>query len=167
MAGTPDFDPVTGGAQTSILVPAGETKKARVPLTIRSADFTSFNFKAPTRCTLVLTASAVVPGGSNDPNPSNNVASVEVNVIDKNDAEGTTAAAHETLVKSANPTALTITDGKPSAAKSLRAAVVNADYELVAENPGDAITLSAKTTCPGLILGRPVCNPVTGVTRWR
>ena len=110
MAGTPDFDPVTSGRRRSILVPAGKTKKAKLPLTIRSADFTSYNFKAPARCTLVINASAVVAGGSNDPNPSNNRAVVEVNVVDKNDVEEPTATAHETLVKSANPTAMTIAE---------------------------------------------------------
>ena len=30
----------------------------------------------------------------------------------------------------------------------------------MAENPGDAITLSASTTCSGLTLGTPVCHPL-------
>jgi len=160
MAGDPDFDPTTPTADTSILVPAGTTKKAKIPLFIRSGDFTSFNFKAPTRCTLIITASAVVAGGSNDPNPSNNRAVVEVNVVDKRDPAQTTANAHETLVKSAKPTRLTIPATKSMATKTLKAAVVNADYKPVAENPGDAITLSASTTCTGLTLGTPVCDPL-------
>lgn len=84
------------------------TKQAKLPVKIRSADFDSFNFKAPTRCTLVITASALVTGGSNDPNPSNNRVVIEVNVVDKTDVEQTTANAHETPVKSASPTTLTI-----------------------------------------------------------
>jgi len=160
MTGAPDFVPITLPADTSIVVPAGKVRKARLPLTLRSADFTSFNFRAPTRCTLVVTASAVVAGGSNDPNPSNNRAVIEVNVVDRHDLEETTASGHETLVRSIGPTGLVIPLTRSSATKMLRAAVVNADYRPAAEIPGDPITLSASTTCTGLALGTPVCDPV-------
>ncbi|MBI3784797.1 MAG: DUF4215 domain-containing protein [Deltaproteobacteria bacterium] len=156
VAGVPDFIPSTPLADTSILVPAGKTKKARLPLTINSSDFDSFNFKAPTRCTLQIIAAAVVGGGSNDPMPDNNIAVVELNVVDKNEVEETTT--HETLIKSAMPTSLNIGSGKASAVKTLKAAVVNADYKPTAESPGDPITLSASTTCAGLSLGTPICD---------
>jgi len=161
VAGSPDFVPKTPAADSSILVPAGKTKQAKLPLTINSTDFDSFNFKAPTRCTLVLTASAVVSGGNNDPTPDNNVAVVELNIVDKNDPEHTTTTTHETTIKSASPTTLNIKPGNSSATKTLKAVVGNADYRPTAETPGDPITLSASTTCSGLTLGAPICDAKT------
>ena len=154
--GAPHF----GNGQNSILVRARNTKKASVPLTIHSGDFTSFNFKAPARCTLALTASAVVAGGSNDPNLSNNQTIVELNVVDKNDPEQTTK--HETTIKSAAPTTVTIARGKATATKKLTAVVGNADYRPTAETPGDAVTLQASTSCSGVMLSTPVCDSITG-----
>ncbi|MBI3782986.1 MAG: hypothetical protein HY270_06250, partial [Deltaproteobacteria bacterium] len=161
VAGLPDFVPSTPVADTSILVPAGKTKKAKLPLTINSTDFTSFNFKAPTRCTLLVSASDVIAGGNNDPSPANNVAAVEINVIDKNDPEHSTTTVHESVVKSANPTKINIGLTKPSATKTLSATLENADYTPTAESPGDVISLNASTTCPGLMLGAPVCDSTT------
>jgi cysteine-rich repeat protein len=161
LAGLPDFLPKTPDPDTSILVPAGKTKKAKLRLTINSVDFESFNFKAPTRCTLLISAADVIPGGNNDPSPANNVAMLEINVVDKNDPEQTTATVHESLVKSSPPTKINIRLNKASTSKTLSARLVNSDYKPAAENPGDAITLSASTTCPGLTLGTPVCDPTT------
>jgi RHS repeat-associated protein len=156
LAGTPDFDSRTTGSQSSILVRAGKMKTAKVPLVIHSSDFTTFNHKAPTRCALVFTARAVVSGGTVDPMPSNNTAVVELNVVDKNDAEHTER--HESYVKSVKPTSLKIALGKQSQTKVLRATIGNADYQPVAETPGDAITLSASTDCAGLALSGPICD---------
>jgi hypothetical protein len=152
--GTADF----GNGQNSILVAAGETAKATVPLTIQSGAFTSFNFKAPTRCPLVLTASLVV--GGTDPNPSNNQAIVELNVVNKNYPQET--ARHETTITSAAPTAITIAQKAATGAKKLTAVVGNADYLPKPETPGDAITLQASTSCSGLTLSTPVCDSTTG-----
>ncbi|HVM98046.1 MAG TPA: thrombospondin type 3 repeat-containing protein, partial [Candidatus Acidoferrales bacterium] len=159
LAGLPDFVSSTPVADTSILIPAGKTKKAKLPLTINSADFDSFNFKAPARCTLLISAADVIAGGYNDATPSNNVAVVEINVVDKSDAEQTSV--HESLVKSANPTKINIPLNQPFATKTLSAKVVNADYKPIAENPGDAIALSASTSCSGLTLGAPICDAST------
>jgi alpha-tubulin suppressor-like RCC1 family protein len=159
LAGSPDFVPSTLVADTSILVRAGKTKTAKLPLTISSAAFRSVNWKAPVRCTLRLTASALVTGGSNDPNPSNNVALIELSVIDKNDAE--LAATHETTIRSAKATSLNIKSGNGTATKTLKAVVGNADYKPTTENPGDPITLSANTTCTGLTLSPPICDATT------
>jgi hypothetical protein len=59
------------------------------------------------------------------------------------------------------PTAINIRTGKTTAVKTLKTAIGNADYKPAAENPGDAITLSAGTTCTGLALSTPVCDPLT------
>jgi uncharacterized delta-60 repeat protein len=159
IAGDPDFNTKTLVADSSVLVPAGKTRTAKLPLTIRSTDFDSFNYKAPARCTLLLAASAMVAGGSNDPTPGNNVARVDLSVVDKNETEGT--AIHETTLKSAKPVTIIVRDGKTTVAKTLKAAVGNADYRPSAENPGDAITLAASTSCSGLTLSPPVCDSTT------
>jgi len=150
----PDF----GAGQSSILVPAGKTKPAKLHVAIRSSDFPSFNLKAPTRCRLVVTASAQVDGGSNDPNPSNNTALIELNVVDGNDPQQTTT--HETWVKSTKPATINIAKGAQSVTKVLRVTVGNADYKPKAEVPGDQITLSADTSCTGLTLSPPVCDRI-------
>lgn len=161
IAGDPDFVPDTPAADASIVVPAGKTRKAKIALTLLPAAFDSFNYKAPTRCTLAIAASAVVAGGSNDPNPANNVALVEINVVDKHDLEHSTGGDHETTVKSMPPTKMNIPLNKPSVSKTLNALVGNADYRPTAELPGDVIEVEATTTCPGLNLGAPVCNTTT------
>ncbi|MBI3782908.1 MAG: hypothetical protein HY270_05855, partial [Deltaproteobacteria bacterium] len=160
LAGAIDCDAKTPGAQSSILVPAGKTVRAKLPLTIRSADFTSLNFKAPQRCTLRLTASAAVAGGSNDPIPSNNTAVVELNVVDKNDPEQIAPPPHETTLASAAPVTLTLKTGRTFINKTLHAKIGNADY-VPAELPGDAIALTAAANCSGLTLGTPVCETRT------
>lgn len=155
-----DFAPGTRLADTSALVQAGKTAKAKLQLAIKSADFTSFNLKAPTRCTLRLTAEAIVDGGSNEPTPDNNVALLELSVIDKNDPEQTIV--HETTIKSGMPTRLIIGAGASSETKVLKVAVGHADHPTPGANPGDLISLSADTTCAGLMLGDVVCNSSTG-----
>ncbi len=162
LAGTPDFDPSTPlTSETSILVKAGKTKVAKIPLVFLPADFTSFNFKSGSRCTLQVTAAAVVAGGSNDPTPSNNLSLVEVNVIDKHDTEQAAPTVHESTVKSVAPKTLVIPTTKTSNSVTLKAVVGNADYRPTAENPGDAIALSASTTCVGLTVTEPICDTAT------
>jgi hypothetical protein len=51
----------------------------------------------------------VAAGGSNDPTPWNNTLTVELNVIDRNDAEQTTV--HESTLKSGKPRTLYIPSG--------------------------------------------------------
>ena len=148
VAGLPDFNTRTPDADTTITVIGGKTKTAKIKLTIRSDHFLGSNPKAPSRCTLLLTAATVVAGGSNDPMVSNNVLPVELNVIDKNDP--LQSAVHETVVKSLPPIGLTIARGKPSIVKNARPKVVNADAN---EPLGDVIsaTASAGTCPPGMV----------------
>lgn len=155
----PDFHSSTPTADSTTLVPAGKTVTAKATLTLSSTAFDSFNFKAPSRCTLLFHAASVVAGGSNDPSPSNNTAALELSVIDKNDTEQTST--HEAYVRSSRPALLNIGDSKATASKKITATVGNADYKPLAENPGDTLQLNASTTCPGLSLSVPVCDPVT------
>ncbi|HVM97683.1 MAG TPA: DUF4215 domain-containing protein [Candidatus Acidoferrales bacterium] len=159
IASLPDFDTSTTSADTSAVIKAGKTKKAQIALAIYPADFTSFNYKAPKRCTLTVTAATVIPDGSNDSTPSNNVALLELNVVDKHDAEQTSV--HETTVASAPPVVFTIPSGKSTLVKTLTAKIGNADYRPTAESPGDDISLSASSSCAGLRLATPICTKST------
>ena len=144
-----------------ITVAAGKAASVTLQLTVRATDFDSANAKAPPRCTLLLTAAADVVGGSNEPNLSNNTAPLELNVVDGNDSPATPPALHETMVKSVKPLGLRIKPGDGSVSKTLKAKVVNGDSRPVAEKPGDAITLTATSSCAGLTLGTPVCDRET------
>ena len=155
IAAAPNF----GGGQDSVLIPAGGTKRATVLLTVRSGDFTSVNAKAPTRCTLTFKATALPAGSSSAPTPENAGARLELNVVNRNNPEQTVR--HETWVKSRKPATLTIAAGAATATKKLTVAVGNADYRPTAESPGDSISLTATTNCPGLSLSTPVCNAFT------
>ena len=62
----------------------------------------------------------MVPGGSNDPMPSNNTLPVELNIIDKNDPNQT--AVHETTIASLKPVTVTIAAGQTAKIKNVEAA---------------------------------------------
>jgi hypothetical protein len=146
IAGLPDFKPSIGSPD-SILLGTGKTKVAKVPLRIASAAFSTFNRKAPTRCTITFTADIVGHAGNVDPNPSNNSVSMELNVIDRNDAE--MSAVHESVIKSVNPITITIPDAAAAKGKTVGGTVTNADFLPTVENPGHLISLaSSDGDCP-------------------
>ena len=105
-----------------VTVLGGKRATAKVPLTITSGGFSTFNHKAPARCTLTFTATVA---GSIDPTPANAVATVEINIADKNDTEGT--ARHESLIKSIAPVKITLPRNGSTTLKTVRPTVVNAD----------------------------------------
>jgi hypothetical protein len=152
IAGAPDFDAKTPGAQSTVLLAGGTTKTAVVPLYVSSAAFTTFNRKAPNRCTVTLQAATIDPPGSVDPTPENNSVTVELNIIDKNDPELT--ATHESVLKSRKPVTVTLAKGKSTVAKNVTLSVVNADYLPTPENPGHDITVEVQPgDCPSGALG--------------
>jgi len=138
--GTPDFDRSTAGAQDAVLVAGGKTKAAVVLLSFSRGLLTNYNLKAPFRCTLTATVATVDPSPNADPSRSNDSVTVEVNIIDKSDAEQ--SAAHETVIKSLAPVQITIPKTASAKIKNVHPKVVNADY-LPTPEPGHAITLSA------------------------
>lgn len=81
--GVPDFDPVTAGAQSSVVVEGKRTVRGTLELTVHAADFYSPARHSMGRCTAWLTV--VGPGGDSD--PSNNATRVPVQVLDRNDFE--------------------------------------------------------------------------------
>ncbi|MBI1818527.1 MAG: hypothetical protein HYR72_26380 [Deltaproteobacteria bacterium] len=159
VAGLPDFDAAAPGGQDAIVVAGGATKVARVPVHVSQGSFTTFNHVAPHRCTLLLSASTVVPGNV-DPTPGNNVLSIELNVIDRNDPEQ--SVQHESVIKSVLPILVTIARGRASATRSALPTVVNAD--ILPRDVGDAITVTASDgDCPVGTVGLPRMDGTTNV----
>jgi len=145
IAGPPDF----GLGQDSVVVAAGRRKAAKVPLMVNDTDFSSFNRKSPHRCTLTFTASIVSAGTTIDPTPENNVATLELSVIDRNDPEQTQT--HETFIDSVPPIRVTIRRGAGPLARSRRAVVANAD---VGETAGHLVSVSVSDgDCPAGAVG--------------
>jgi hypothetical protein len=144
IVGVPSFVGWTGGSPDTVWVDPTGRRTAKVSLNISSAAFTSFNNKAPTRCTLTVMANVVSPLGSMDPAPENNSVTVELNVIDKNDLQHTTGG--ETLVKSIAPLQVTLNKGRTSVAKKVSVQVANADSN---EPSGNVITVTVDPgDCP-------------------
>jgi len=144
IAGSPDFDIRTVGAQDTIVLRGGRSKKAVVPLSVASASFTSFNRVTPTRCRLTLEAKTDLPGSA-DPNPSNNMVTLEINVIDRNDADQATL--HESAIDSISPLTFTMRKGRPSLVKNGKPRVLYGNLAAVAPV---AITVSVSAgDCPG------------------
>ncbi|HVM97957.1 MAG TPA: hypothetical protein VMT89_16300 [Candidatus Acidoferrales bacterium] len=159
VVGLPDFDtrPVAPGQQDSVLLAGGKAKTATVPITITSAAFTTFNRKAPLRCTLSVEATTVLAGNV-DPTPRNNVIPVELNIIDKNDVEQTTT--HESLIKSQAPIKVVIGKHATTATKNVTVKLTNADLGDLAP---DAITLGIdadSSDCPAGTVTVTGTNPV-------
>ena len=149
MAGTPNFGKTALGPSNVVTILGGKRKTAKVPVTITSGGFSTFNHKAPTRCTLTFTASVA---NSDDPTPKNGVATVEINIIDKNDPEGT--ARHESLIKSIGPAKITLPRNTITKLKTVRPTVINADILPTVEISADAITVVASDgDCPSGTVG--------------
>lgn len=147
IVGLPDFGKAAAGPSDTVVVAGGTTRTAKVSLHIDRAAFTTFNGKAPARCTLVFTATTVSPASWFEPTLENNSVTVELNVNDKNDpAQSTT---HESLIRSIAPATVTLKVGTTSKIKNVTPVVGNADILPTAEDPGDLITLTANDgDCP-------------------
>ena len=149
-ADKPDFLPVQVGEQNSVTVAYGKAKTAKVALTIDSSKFTSFNRNAPHRCTLWFTSSADTGIPNGDPALWNNTFPVELNVIDRNDADQTMV--HETTAVSIKFATLNIAKGKTSKTLTVLPKVGNADAgEVAGDHSVSAV--AAMGTCPAGIVG--------------
>lgn len=144
----PDFAPPLM-IDTSPPLAAGRTAKAQVSVDV-SPVFTFASAVAPLRCTITLTATAQVAGNI-DPNATNNVALVELDIVDDVDV---VAATHETYVLSARPATAKIKKGQALGSKVLKGAVANGDA------PPDADSISlASTTCPAVTIASIDMDP--------
>jgi len=155
VVGLPQFAG-TAGAQNTVQVAGGKSRVATVTLNVSSSAFTSFNRRAPKRCTLTLSANAVVVGNS-DPSPSNNVVTLELSVIDGNDPDGTKV--HETTISSIRPMKVHLAKGEASLLQLAATTVGNAD---VLDIAGHAVTVVANDgDCPPGTVGVPDFDSAT------
>jgi hypothetical protein len=115
-----------------------------VLLTVTSGDFTNFNHRVPQRCTITLTATSVVSGNT-EPTASNNMTTVELNMIDKNRLENTTPPPpHEAFINSLAPVSVSVGSTNP-VVKGVRVSVGNADYLPTKDSDAVSITRSDGT----------------------
>lgn len=160
VVGAPDFDKDADGDQDSVLLAGGDSARAILTLDVAAASFATFNHKAPARCSLYLIAQSP---GFEDPNAGNNIAPLEINVIDANDGEQTSV--HESFVTSLKPLKLTIRAGSAAATKAAKVKVGNADLLPEPENPGDLLTvIEANGSCPTGTVGSPDYDGQSSVT---
>lgn len=144
--GTPDFDRRVDGAQDTVLLAGGRSKKARVPLLISTERFTSLNAAVPQRCRVIFEAQAEEPGNF-DPTPENDRVTMELNVIDSSDLPQVTA--HESVLDSMRPVTVRLKHGMVEVQRTVRVRVGNADIVPSRELPGHEISLLvADGDCP-------------------
>jgi len=146
IAAGPDFQTSTPAIDNIAEISAGRVRRAITRLQIASADFTSVNHRAPQRCTLTFTADTPISGNT-DPTPSNNVVTVEINVVDFNDPEQDSSP--EILVESFrafHPKKVRVGPGRPVAVSRYRPTITNSASPAL---PGSEVTLSvADGDCP-------------------
>lgn len=142
----PDFDPTTGGDQTSIVVNPGKTKVATVTIDITQAAYSLYYRKAANRCSITVSASFPLVMGNSDPSPTNNSITVDLNILDKTDLPEQSIT-HETLTKSLPPVVIKIPDGAIGKTKNIPLKVTNADILPAIEIPGHDITINDPVIC--------------------
>ncbi len=81
-AGTVGTVSFAAGSGNQVVVKGGQRQTGTLSLTIDGAAFTTAGAKSPARCTAVLTATG---SAEPDPDPTNNTATMVIDVIDKND----------------------------------------------------------------------------------
>jgi len=110
VVGAPDFDRNTPGDQDTVQLMGGQSKTATVSLNIDSAAFAALKQMMPMRCTLIFAAVVVDPAGSFDPTAINNLAALEISVVDRN----TSDLPPQPLLKSVVPVKVKIPRGQSS-----------------------------------------------------
>ncbi len=142
VVGPPDFDSKTPGIQDTVLLKGGVAKSVKVALTITAAAFANMNKTAPHRCALALSVASDSEDNA-DPTTSNNVAAVEINVIDKSNPQTTSPA--EAMIVSAKPVQVSIghSAASMSATKTISVQVQNVDSA-----PATLTVTASAGTCP-------------------
>ncbi len=155
----PDLDPNSPGQQDTITLEAARTSLATIALRITAAAFQSENKFSPARCTIALAAS-VLANGNADPSPGNNLATVEINVVDAHDADP--MVRHQTAIDSLSPLRVKVAAGKSEISRQVHLKVVNGD---ALDVDGHAVTVvGSDGDCPsgtlgGVIFHRPTAVP--------
>ncbi len=132
----PDFSSRTAGVQGTAVLSAGRSATATLGIEPTSLGFDNVNTRTSTRCVLDLSVVAVAPGNV-DPTPSNNAFPLVLYVIDRNDAQQTTA--HESTLKPLKALRLSLRDGTAFASRTLAVSAKNADSIPASENPGHVV----------------------------
>lgn len=160
VVGLPDLDSSAPGVQETAVLAGGRTRTATVELFVDPAAFTTFNAKAPERCTLEIVASAVEPENQ-DPTPANNVQRVDLDVVDFHDAAQATA--HESAIGALRTAKVTIAKNAAAGSRTVRVKLTNADLLPSPEPGGHSIALVlAGGDCPSETLALPPPQNVAG-----
>ena len=151
VAGRPDFDRQTAGAQDTVLIKGGATKHTKIPLVFDASSYPTSNSVAPFRCSLAVSVAAAGDTENIDPTSANNAVPVEVNVINQNSMQTSTAG--DVVVMSAKPVKLPI--GRHSATmqkvRTIGIKLLNADAA-----PETVTVMGDDGTCPaGTLMVEP------------
>lgn len=121
---------------------------------ITSSAFPTLNNLAPVRCTLNASVTAAGVDDNVDPTPENNSVPVELNVIDQNNPQ--TSSAGDAVILSAKPLKLAI--GKQATkSKTLAVRLLNAD-----SNQTSLTVTASDGTCPKGTIQAPSTVTVAG-----
>ena len=133
--GAPDFENATVGDQDVVTLKGGKSKNARVRVQVDAAAFAGRG----SRCVLRFTAATVAPPSSLDPVPTNNTASLELNVIDANHTPTTP------VLRSVVPVKLTIARGASAATHTVWPELAKASRSALS---GPVTLTMTDTDCP-------------------
>jgi YVTN family beta-propeller protein/cysteine-rich repeat protein len=137
-----------------VAVEPGKTASGVAYVVVNANSMFQLNHQGVVRCNFTLTASAAGEY-TTDPTLSNNVAVLQVDITDENQADMTTV--HETTILPAKPVKLKIKDGALSGTRKVKFKVGNADY---LPTPEAAASHSVSVTaldgdCPAMTVGTP------------
>ncbi|HUI26673.1 MAG TPA: hypothetical protein VL403_11370, partial [Candidatus Kryptonia bacterium] len=148
--GTPDFDLRAAGAQDTYPIGGLRSRVAFVPITVSRDAVTTVNYRAAFRCHITFNVTVPAITGT-DATPSNDTATLELNVRDFNDQPQ--SAPMESYVLSANPVQVAI--GRALLYGQRFAVVVVGSADTYPTNSsGHNITVTATDgTCPAGTVG--------------
>jgi cysteine-rich repeat protein len=81
--GLVDFDRLSAGTQSTVIAKGGLLRSGSFPVVVDATAFTSFSGRSPVRCTALVTATG--PAGGGEPEATNNVTRLIIDVVDRND----------------------------------------------------------------------------------
>jgi YVTN family beta-propeller protein/cysteine-rich repeat protein len=146
------------GPQAPVTIAAGKSVKGSVVVTAVPNSLFQPNYEAPIRCTFTVTAYANPEQFTIDSNPSNNVSTFDVDILDEGQPE--MSVVHDTTIAAVKPLKLTIKDGSLSAAKTAKFKAGNADYlptpEPAASHSVSIVALDGD--CPAASAGTPTID---------
>ena len=149
----PDFDNNTPGDQDTAQLMGGQSKSASVSLNIGSMAFATLNQMMPMRCTLIFSTVVAQPAGSFDPTATNNVALLELSVVDRNSSD----VPPQPILKSIAPVKVKIARGQTSATTKIVPRLGTDGNGSRLDRTG---TLTVSSNCPASAVS--AVNPIPG-----